>query len=259
MSASRTGHGRVLPAEEELPLAEGRAQGVEPSGGGVERREEGLLRPAGVAGLYRSGDRGRLLADGRLEHLGRLDDQVKIRGFRIEPGEVRGVLRQCPGVRDAAVVVGGRDAGDTAALRLDAYVVADGTTTTAIRRWAAKLLPEHMLPATVTALPRLPLTANGKFDTAAVPEPEFDHSTTPDRPAGEDDVDPAMLKIWAEVLGKPVEPDDDFFGLGGNSLYAVRLDAAMQQQGLPALPLRELYLNPTIRKLTNALKDNHGH
>ncbi|UOZ02722.1 amino acid adenylation domain-containing protein [Amycolatopsis sp. WQ 127309] len=210
--------------------------------------------------MYRSGDRGRLLPDGRLEHLGRLDDQVKIRGFRIEPGEVRGVLRQCPGVHDAAVVVGGRDAGDTAALRLDAYVVTDGTTTTAIRRWAAKLLPEHMLPATITVLPQLPLTTNGKFDTAAVPAPEFAHNSTSDRPDNaDDDVDPVMLKIWAEVLGKPVEPDDDFFSLGGNSLYAVRLDAAMQQQGLPALPLRELYLNPTIRKLTHALKPNGGH
>ncbi|WP_328609936.1 amino acid adenylation domain-containing protein [Amycolatopsis sp. NBC_00345] len=209
--------------------------------------------------MYRSGDRGRLLPDGRLEHLGRLDDQVKIRGFRIEPGEVRGVLRQCPGVRDAAVVVGGRGAGDTAALRLDAYVVVDGTTTTAIRQWAAKLLPEHMLPATVTVLPRLPLTANGKFDVAAVPEPEFDHGTaTVDGVDGVDGVDPTMLKIWAEVLGKPVDPDDNFFSLGGNSLYAVRLDAAMQQHGLPALPLRQLYLNPTIRKLTSALKDTRG-
>jgi amino acid adenylation domain-containing protein len=205
--------------------------------------------------MYRSGDRGRLLPDGRLEHLGRLDDQVKIRGFRIEPGEVRGVLRQCPGVRDAAVVVGGRGAGDTAALRLDAYVVVDGATTAEVRQWAAKLLPEHMLPATVTVLPRLPLTPNGKFDVAAVPEPEFDRGTAPGPAAPEDDVDPTMLKIWAEILGKPVEPDDDFFSLGGNSLYAVRLDAAMQQHGLPALPLRQLYLNPSIRKLTNALKD----
>src|SRR5690606_30826823 len=65
--------------------------------------------------LYRSGDRGRLLPGGELEHLGRLDDQVKIRGHRIEPGEIRGTLLAHPGVRAAAVVVG--NAHDAATAR----------------------------------------------------------------------------------------------------------------------------------------------
>ncbi|MFE0019374.1 amino acid adenylation domain-containing protein, partial [Amycolatopsis sp. NPDC059021] len=209
--------------------------------------------------VYRSGDRGRLLPDGRLEHLGRLDDQVKIRGFRIELGEIRGVLQQCSGVRDAAVVVGGRSAGDTAALRLDAYVVLDGVTTSAVRQWAAKMLPGYMLPATLTTLPRLPLTANGKLDAARLPEPELDRGTAaprPAAPAAAGDLGGALLEIWEAVLGKSIGPDDTFFNLGGNSLYAVRIAAAMQERGLPALSLRQLYLNPTVRRLTSALRND---
>ena len=208
--------------------------------------------------MYRSGDQGRLLADGRLEHLGRLDNQVKIRGFRIELGEIRGVLQQCAGVRDAAVVVGGRTAGDTAALRIDAYVVLDDATTATVRQQSAKILPDYMMPATITSLPALPLTANGKLDTAGLPSPELGHGETGLPRSTADDLDRALLEIWEEVLGTAVGPDDTFFTLGGNSLYAVRLDAAMQERGLPALSLRELYLNPTVRGLASVLRKN-GH
>jgi acyl-coenzyme A synthetase/AMP-(fatty) acid ligase len=211
--------------------------------------------------MYRSGDRGRLLGDGRLEHLGRLDNQVKIRGFRIELDEIRGVLRDCPSVRDAAVVLGGRSAGDTAALRIDAYVVLGETTTSMVRQQASKVLPDYMMPATITAVPALSLTANGKLDTTRLPDPKLDHGdTVTSSPASAtiDDFDLALLEIWEAVLGKSVGPDDTFFNLGGNSLYAVRLDAAMQERGLPPLSLRELYLNPTVRGLASVLRNN-GH
>ncbi|MEY9878219.1 amino acid adenylation domain-containing protein [Streptacidiphilus sp. MAP12-33] len=116
---------------------------------------------------YRSGDLGRLHPDGRLDHLGRIDSQVKLRGFRIELGEIRAVLLDDPGVRAAAVVVHQSVPGDSATSRLAAYVVLDGLRSTEeIRRRTASFLPHHMVPATVTALPTLPLTVNGKVDTA---------------------------------------------------------------------------------------------
>ncbi|KUO17337.1 peptide synthetase [Streptomyces dysideae] len=209
------------------------------------------------ARVYRSGDLGRLRPDGRLEHLGRIDSQVKIRGFRIELDEIRAVLLEDPAVAAAAVVVRRDDPADPATARLDAYVVpADGTAADpqGIRKRAAGILPEHMVPATVTPLDVLPLTTNGKLDPARLPVPV--RSTASARPApgpgGEGDIGlaEALREIWEAVLGTPVGLDDDFFELGGNSLFAVRVSAALRARGLPSLPLRDLYRTPTIRALT---------
>ncbi|MFF7646153.1 amino acid adenylation domain-containing protein [Streptomyces canus] len=202
--------------------------------------------------MYRSGDLGRLRPDGRLEHLGRIDNQVKIRGFRIELDEIRSVLLENPAVRAAAVVVRQEDPTDAATTRIDAYVVlADGHGDPgAVRRRAADILPEYMLPASVTTLEALPLTTNGKLDRTKLPAPSALHQPARDiAPAAhvDDDLTETLTKIWTEVLGVPVGPDDDFFELGGNSLYAVRIAAALRTQGLPSVRLRELYRNPTVR------------
>ncbi|MFF3531065.1 amino acid adenylation domain-containing protein [Streptomyces rubiginosohelvolus] len=214
--------------------------------------------PAGRR-LYRSGDLGRLLPDGTLEHLGRIDDQVKVRGFRIEPGEIRHVLLEDPAVSAAAVTVTGGDAGDAAAVRINAYVVpapGAGEDPGPVRERAARLLPPHMVPATVTVLPALPLTANGKLDPARLPAPgtsggpaaahrEASHETGPAA---------ALAAIWCDVLGvEAIGPDDDFWDLGGNSLYAIRIGTLARERGLPGVPLRQLYLTPTLGALSEAL------
>ncbi|WP_405669725.1 non-ribosomal peptide synthetase [Streptomyces sp. NBC_01530] len=209
--------------------------------------------------LYRSGDLGRLLPDGRLEHLGRIDSQVKIRGFRIELDEIRSVLLEDPGVRTAAVVVHRDDPVDAATARIDAYVVlSPGGDPGAVRDRAAGILPAYMLPATVTALDVLPLTPNGKLDTAKLPAPEVRRkpagSAKPREPATDDDLAENLREIWSEVLCTPVELDDDFFELGGNSLFAVRIGAALRARGLPPLRLRQLYRHPTVRATAANLK-----
>ncbi|RUP69747.1 Dimodular nonribosomal peptide synthase [Streptomyces sp. NP10] len=230
----------------------------------AERFVPDPLDPAGRR-LYRSGDLGRLLPDGTLEHLGRIDDQVQVRGFRIEPGEIRHVLLEDPAVSSAAVTVTGGDAGDAAAVRIDAYVVpapGAGEGPGPVRERAARLLPPHMVPATVTVLPALPLTANGKLDPARLPAPgtRRDPVTTaapaaaPHEASHEAGPAAALAAIWCDVLGvEAIGPDDDFWDLGGNSLYAIRIGTLARERGLPGVPLRQLYLTPTLGALSEAL------
>ncbi|MBK6043863.1 non-ribosomal peptide synthetase, partial [Streptomyces sp. MBT55] len=230
----------------------------------AERFVPDPLDPAGRR-LYRSGDLGRLLPDGTLEHLGRIDDQVQVRGFRIEPGEIRHVLLEDPAVSAAAVTVTGGDAGDAAAVRIDAYVVpapGAGEDPGPVRERAARLLPPHMVPATVTVLPALPLTANGKLDAARLPapgtrrDPVTAPAPAPAPAAAAHEAGPAaaLAAIWCDVLGvEAVGPDDDFWDLGGNSLYAIRIGTLARERGLPGVPLRQLYLTPTLGALSEAL------
>lgn len=211
-----------------------------------------LSDPFADGRMYRSGDRGRLLMDGRLEHLGRLDNQVKIRGFRIELDEIRAVLLECPSVRAAAVVVHYANASDAASARLDAYVVLDEGTVADVRAHAARQLPEHMVPSTVTALGSLPLTANGKLDSAKLPMPKLGVSVAREpvvemaQPRQLGTLLETLRKIWSDELGVPVGSEENFFELGGNSLFAVRIATVMRELGLPALPMRELYLRQTL-------------
>jgi amino acid adenylation domain-containing protein len=204
--------------------------------------------------VYHSGDLGRLAPDGALEHLGRIDSQVKVRGFRIELDEIRAVLLEDPDVRTAAVVVRRDDPDDAATARIDAYVVlASGVSGMApsVRKRAAGILPDYMVPTSVTALDSLPLTTNGKLDVAKLPSPAI--AVRPAGPPAAGDLAAKLREVWGSVLGVPVGLDDDFFELGGNSLFAVRIGARLREGGLPSLQLRELYRHPTIRSVISAL------
>jgi amino acid adenylation domain-containing protein len=208
--------------------------------------------------MYRSGDRGRLLPDGRLEHLGRLDNQVKLRGFRIELDEIRNVLLEDPCVTSCAVVLGGDPDGSAARTRIDAYVVlapeADGGTAP-VRQRAARLLPAFMVPSTITALDSLPLTVNGKLDARRLPPPAIEtRAVTDDGQAS--GLAARMVALWRDILGVPVGLDENFFELGGNSLAAVQLAAEARNRDIPVVPLRALYRNPTVRSLTVFLDQN---
>jgi len=210
--------------------------------------------------IYRSGDKGRLRLDGRLEHLGRMDTQVKIRGFRIELDEIRSVLLEAEGVHTAAVVLNQADPNDPATAQLHAYVVLNGATVSDVRTYVSRVLPEYMVPSALIEVPALPLTHNGKLDTSRLPVParQTYHplgSHAPRKPEERADQLTAMLlQIWETVLGVPVGLDDNFFDLGGNSLYAMRIATAMRKEGMPPLPARELYVQQTIRRLGTFLK-----
>ena len=122
--------------------------------------------------LYRTGDRVKVLKDGTVAFLGRVDDQVKVRGYRVEPAEVAGVLQEQPGVAQAEVVA--REDKD-GRLKLHGYVVFEDAAQfgiEALREAVARVLPDYMVPNTIRPLESLPLTANGKVDRSALPEPD---------------------------------------------------------------------------------------
>jgi amino acid adenylation domain-containing protein len=181
--------------------------------------------------MYRTGDRGRLLGDGRLQHLGRYDDQVKIRGFRIELGEVESVLAEHPEVAEVAVAA--RD-DDTGQAQLVAYVVgaACGISDVELRRWAAGRLPAYMVPSVVVQLAALPMSASGKLDRAALPTPPVPTAVPPPASLSRPNPQPErgtvnerrLIELWSEFLPATVlDPDGDFFELGGHSVLATRL------------------------------------
>jgi nonribosomal peptide synthetase CepA len=178
-----------------------------------------------VAGerMYRTGDLAYWTDQGELVSAGRTDDQVKIRGFRVEPREIEFALSGHPGITQATVTV--REG------RLLAYVSPGDIDTRAVREDLASRLPQYMVPAAVTALDALPLTAHGKIDRRALPDPDFTAVTVGREPATE--TERALCELFAEVLGlERVGVADSFFELGGDSILSMQLAARARRAGL---------------------------
>ena len=201
--------------------------------------------PFGAPGMrmYRTGDLVWWGADGQLRYVGRADEQVKIRGYRIELGEVRAALAGLDGV-DRAVVVAREDRpGDR---RLVGYVT--GTADPAkVRDQLAERLPAYMVPAAVVAIEALPLTPNGKLDTRALPAPGYAGAGYRAPGSVTEEI---LAGIYAEVLGlERVGVDDSFFDLGGDSLSAMRLMAAINRGLDVGLSVRAVFEAPTVARL----------
>ncbi|WP_234386094.1 amino acid adenylation domain-containing protein [Streptomyces sp. ERV7] len=212
--------------------------------------------------MYRSGDRGRLRPDGVLEHLGRLDDQVKLRGFRIEPDEISAALLADPAVVSAAVVLEETIPRDPAGRQIAAYVVLSRGEASDVRRRLAAVLPEFMVPASVTALDALPLTLNGKLDRKRLPFTAAQRAESGGRGRAAADggwLLRDLLTVWEDVLQVPIGPHDNFFETGANSLHVMRVSTALRERGLPTVPLRQLYLHPTASRLARFLDSGYGH
>ncbi|MFJ7900277.1 amino acid adenylation domain-containing protein [Streptomyces sp. NPDC096198] len=217
-----------------------------------------VRHPATGERLYRTGDLGRYLPDGTIEFLGREDFQVKVQGYRIELGEIEAALAQCAGVRAAVVSAVGERQG---AKQLVAHAVLDeghdpAAAPDRLRETLGKTLPAYMVPQHILILDALPLTANGKVDRTALPQP----GTRPDDDqaavAPRDAIEAELASIWTEFFpDTPFGVHTGFFALGGNSLLAVRLMARIGARLKRSLPLSVLFARPTIATLAEAVRD----
>ena len=194
--------------------------------------------------MYRTGDLVRWRADGQLQYLGRADEQVKIRGYRIEPGEIQAVLAGLDGVEQAVVIAREDRAGDP---RLVGYFTGTADPVK-IRVALAERLPAYMVPAAVVELASLPLTVSGKLDRRALPIPDYQDIGNYRAPS--DPTEEILAGIFAQVLGaERVGVDDSFFDLGGDSLSAMRLIAAVNNSMGSGLAVRVLFEAPTVAQL----------
>ncbi|KAA6188341.1 non-ribosomal peptide synthetase, partial [Pseudomonas lactis] len=190
--------------------------------------ERFLQDPFNAGPMYRTGDRVRWLPDGNLEYLGRNDDQVKLRGVRVELGEIESRLAALDGIREAVVLV--RE-GRLLAWFTEQHPVQIET----LRAHLQAQLPEALVPVAYMRLDQLPLTANGKLDRKALPQPDQCALLSREYQAPQGDVETTLARLWAEVLQvEQVGRHDHFFELGGHSLLAVSLIERMRQVDLSA-------------------------
>ncbi|MCY8068873.1 lichenysin non-ribosomal peptide synthetase LicA [Bacillus haynesii] len=196
--------------------------------------------------MYRTGDAVKWLEDGRLEYIGRIDQQVKIRGFRIELSEIEVQLARLSEVQEA-VVTDIEDAYGNKALC--GYVVADEQLDTEIiARKLAQTLPDYMVPAFWVQLDELPVTANGKVDRRALPQPDVEAQTA-EYKAPRTETEQLLADIWQEVLGLDrIGITDNFFALGGDSIKGIQMASRLQQHGWK-LEMKDLFQHPTIGEL----------
>jgi amino acid adenylation domain-containing protein len=212
-----------------------------------------------AARMYRTGDRARFRADGRIEYMGRADQQVKIRGYRIEPGEVEAALAQYPGVAEAVVVAQASAHGP----ELAAFVVPragthlDQADHTRMRRFLGDRLPAYMVPTVIESPADLPRLATGKPDRQRLQQAlggtlraDGGH-VAPRRP-----VHQQLARMWEELLGvDSIGITDNFFDLGGHSLLAAQLVDQIDQRYGTKLTVSALFGRPTIEQLAQELPD----
>ena len=214
------------------------------------------------ARMYKTGDRARFLADGKIEFAGRTDDQVKIRGYRVELKEIESVLGSYPGVREVVVVAreNARENGP-ADKHLAAYVVPSrdqAPTGSQLRFYLKQKLPHYMVPSAFVLLEVMPKTPNGKVDRRAMPSPKPADFTEPNEyVAPTDELEKNIVRIWCAVLTKEkIGIRDNFFDLGGHSLLAARLMHRIEQTLGHRLPLAALLQAPTVEQFAALLRQD---
>lgn len=200
--------------------------------------ERFIPNPFGEGYLYRSGDQACWRKDGTLLCLGRLDSQVKLRGFRIELGELEAKLAQHPQVLECAAAVRSYGEFDQ---RLVAYIrLREGAqlNATELRSHLRESLPEYMIPQLFTEIESLPLTANGKLDRKALPDPIIGVEAATGAPLLTA-VEHELAEIWTQLLQRPQERRDElFFDAGGHSLLALDMIAEVRKRyGVTITPL----------------------
>ncbi len=206
---------------------------------------------------YRTGDLGRYLPGGGVEHCGRTDFQVKLRGFRIELGEVEAALSRYPGVRECVAVV--REDVPGRKLLAAYLVMAEGPEGPTVpeprdlRAFLTDRLPDYMVPSVFVALPALPLTRTGKVDRKALPAAQ-DSGRDAEPAAPRNEVETSLAEVWAEVLRREtVGIHDNFFELGGDSIRTIQVVSRSRKRGLLLTP-RQIFQHQTIAELAEVVE-----
>ncbi|MBD0255166.1 MAG: amino acid adenylation domain-containing protein [Cytophagales bacterium] len=208
-----------------------------------------VANPFGPGKLYKTGDIGSWTAQGEMDYLGRADDQVKVRGYRIELGEIENKIILHEGVRDVVVDARKDASGETV---LVAYVVAGPELVKAdLMAGLQAHLPEYSIPGQIVRLDEIPLTANGKINRKALPEPDAAGTAGgDDYLAPRTETEKKLAVIWEKVLGKKdIGVRDNFFQLGGHSLKAIQLKSRIHEELAVNLNFRSIFKCPTIEKL----------
>ncbi|MBV1883197.1 MAG: amino acid adenylation domain-containing protein [Pseudomonadales bacterium] len=245
------------------------------AGGGVARgylnepkltAEKFLSNPFKDNRMYQTGDLVRYLPDGKLEYLGRIDDQVKVRGFRIELGEVELAVLQHVAIEETLVTTREADDEEGVDRLLVCFIVVksdcqlESTGPNSLRMFLKEKLPDYMIPSEFVLLDEFPLTPNGKVDRRKLLAtiPSLNKLSDPSEQAfiaPRSEVEIQLALIWKQVLGlDTVGVRDNFFDLGGHSLIATQVLSRMRLQFKLELPLRTIFVNPTIESIAIAIQ-----
>ena len=206
------------------------------------------------ARMYRTGDRARVMPDGNIEFLGRTDHQVKIYGYRVELGEIEATLRLHPSIRDAAVVLRQQARGEKSLVAFWVPAAGAAVSSEEVLEHLKRRLPSFMVPASAKALDAFPLTPSGKLDRQALGELANQLRSASGSVPPRGSVERRLARIWEELLDlRPIGIADDFFEIGGDSLSAVSLLAAIEREFGRALNIENLLAAPTIEKLSELI------
>jgi amino acid adenylation domain-containing protein/thioester reductase-like protein len=206
------------------------------------------------ARLYKTGDLARIMPDGSIQFIGRVDNQVKIRGHRIELGDIEATICQYPEIQEAAVITREDNVGEK---QLVAYLVAANSQNlySNLRAYLKEKLPEYMVPAIFMMMDKFPLTPNGKVDRRALPAPSQDRPELDvEMVEPTNDIERDLAQIWSQMLGiVPIGIHDNFFDLGGHSLFIAQMMTQVAETFAVKLPLSELFIAPTVAGLAQSI------
>ena len=218
-----------------------------------EKTRNAFVNHSKLGYIYKTGDYGKLHAAGYIEFLGRKDHQVKIRGYRIELGEIEKQIFEYGDIRNAVVI----DRTDKSGNKyICAYLVADkDIDISRLRNHLYKVLPEYMIPNNFVQLEKILLTANGKVDLKALPEPVVMDEIAVDIVKPVNEIQESMIKVWQEVFSLDcISITDRFFTLGGDSIKAIQICAKLQKYGVK-LEVHDILVNQSIDKISEYAKN----
>ncbi len=203
--------------------------------------------------VYRTGDLGRLTANGDIEFVGRLDRQVKVNGVRVELAEIDRVLGLDPNIDQSTVMIYSRADGENVlvAYYTEKYPVNED----ALRSMMEQYLPAAMIPNYFVPLDEFPYNLNGKIDRKALPKPEDLVYDRVDYEPPRDEIEKRLVDIWKQVLGvKKIGVNSPFLHVGGNSLKAIRVISWINREFTSDLRIRSFFELATIRKIAEAIR-----